>query len=805
MTRHLHRLDGCGPAPLAAYLKALGLLRLIVQQGADPDARGWWQSERFFLLSSLSRTELETFFLHHYAPSPLLSPWNKGCGFFKENDPGMAPLENSTAPRFSEFRRNIAATRAILNAEAAADGWIRAIKNRTKTTKASFQSDRERDALARSSVYQATLEKALDRLRSRDLEASKRLELEANIRVWQELIAPAHRPPTNAEAAQLKESNGYKQLLAAAERHYKQLKDELIPNCQRRWRGSIADWIAVAVVLDESGTAKFPSLLGTGGNDGRLDFTNNFMQRLGDLFSLPSPTGEPAPGAEILLRHALWAEPANQLQASAIGQYDPGAAGGPNSTTGIDGASLVNPWNFILMMEGSLLLRARSTRRLDPVALSRASAPFAIQPHAAGFSSAGSEKAARGEQWLPLWPRPASLSDVTSLFGEARLQLRRLVANRPVDAARALCRLGAARGIDSFERYGYLERNGQSTLAVPLGRLQVRHQPRAYLIDDLAPWLEKLRRLANGKNATARLQQAEKLLANSVFTALTHDYSPDRWQAILLAAAAIEAIQQSGTAVEAGPIPPLNPEWVAALGNSPVVRLAVSLGSAAASYAPRGSALDPIRHHWLPLETGARHFRIVQRRLASDTRVVMHGRDTLSDCSQLVLRRFVEAAQHGTRTLPLVAPPGAAASLGDLRLFLDGRLPLAHLGALARSLMSVRWDRWNPAHRLPAPRRTPLPDESWLALRLASLPWPLPDGPRIPAEAGIIRKLLAADSAGALLLALRRLAASGLRPPLQSGAVPVQQTQLWAAALAFPIDRHSAAVAASTLDPSFKG
>ncbi len=37
----VHRLGGCAPTPLANYLKALGILRVVAEQ-ADAEARGWW-------------------------------------------------------------------------------------------------------------------------------------------------------------------------------------------------------------------------------------------------------------------------------------------------------------------------------------------------------------------------------------------------------------------------------------------------------------------------------------------------------------------------------------------------------------------------------------------------------------------------------------------------------------------------------------------------------------------------------------------------------------------------------------------
>jgi len=65
MTLHLHHLLGCAPAPLANYLKALGILRLVAVQ-ADATARGWWQDEHFCLMTKLSKDELEKFFSSAY-------------------------------------------------------------------------------------------------------------------------------------------------------------------------------------------------------------------------------------------------------------------------------------------------------------------------------------------------------------------------------------------------------------------------------------------------------------------------------------------------------------------------------------------------------------------------------------------------------------------------------------------------------------------------------------------------------------------------------------------------------------------
>lgn len=803
MTLQLHQLKGCSPTPLANYLKALGILRLVAEQ-ADPTARGWWQDESFCLLTLLSRTDLESFFLEKYEPTPLLSPWNKGCGFFKRGDPGLTPLEASKATRFAQFREGVVASRKLLDQVANADAVIRAIKARTKTNR-SFQTDQQRVALAESTTYRSFVDQLSTAASKSDISKEDKTAIQLEIHEVQTLVADASKPPTKSEADQLKESAGYKRVLAAAERRFKTLKATLIPDCRKAWRGLHAEWLSAAVVLDEDGTPQWPSLLGTGGNDGNLDFTNNAMQRLGDLFNIASEDGVPVAEACNLLRSSLWSQNSNSLQSMAIGQFQPGTAGGANSSTGFESGNMANAWDFVLMMEGTILFSAQSTRRLDPGAISRASAPFAVRAHAAGHASPGNENAQRGEQWMPLWSRPATLQDVASLLGEARLQLDRQTANRPVDVVRAISRLGVARGITAFTRYGYLERNGQSTLAVPLGRINVRQHPQAFLIDDLAPWLNQLQRRARGKNATARLIQAERRLTEAILAALTHDFSPDRWQSILIMAVSIESLQATGTAIEAGPIPPLQKEWLHATNDGTAeFRLAVALGSTAATYL-HGKPIDPVRNHWLPLEPGGRRFKTSDKRLLRDPRVVVSGRDPLADFAVIVNRRLTEARMKGQRRLPLVAAPGCSARFGDLAAFLSGSLNAVRILELARAFMAINWRGFDPSDRPEFKATNDQPEEAWLALRLACLPSELTDGRKIPAEPGVVRRLLADDAVGATEIAIHRLRAAGLRVPFQAATADSIASRLWAASLVFPISRSSADRAAAILDPSLKG
>jgi CRISPR-associated protein Csx17 len=120
-----HRLGGCTPAPLAYYLKALGVLRLVTEQ-ADPAARGFWARDDVFVLQTrLSREALEEFFRERYAPTPIVGPWGARSGFY----PGSSETSSrealeailastSTAghpDRLARFRDTICAVQRLLD------------------------------------------------------------------------------------------------------------------------------------------------------------------------------------------------------------------------------------------------------------------------------------------------------------------------------------------------------------------------------------------------------------------------------------------------------------------------------------------------------------------------------------------------------------------------------------------------------------------------------------------------------------------------------------------------------------------
>lgn len=315
--------------------------------------------------------------------------------------------------------------------------------------------------------------------------------------------------------------------------------------------------------------------------------------------------------------------------------------------------------------------------------------------------------------------------------------------------------------------------------------------------------MDRIRYAAGRKNAPARLALAERKLSDAVMAALIHDDSSPRWREILLAAVDVERLQADGCGIEAGPIHALSDQWLTALGDGPETRLAGALGSAAAGYTRDGQRWDSVRHHWLPLEPGAMRFRVSQKRLLRDARVVMHGRSAAADCAAVVERRIIEAGMRGERRVPLVAAPGYGAQLSDLALLVSGGVDLEKTVNLARAFMAVRWETARSSS--PVGRGGDLPPDGWLALRLTCLPWELRNDKVIRADISVVRRLAAGDAAAAVASALPRLRTAGIRPPLQSAVTDSVSARLWAAAFVFPIDRAAAFRAATTLAPALKG
>jgi CRISPR-associated protein Csx17 len=718
---YVHDLAGCAPTPLAHYLKALGILRLLAEnkEHGDPEARGWWEGERFRLATRLDREGLESFFLERYEPTPIFNPWGGRSGFFPEGSEKSArqvltAIEYSTAPRLDSYR--------------AAVGTIRRVINSTSAGKKPKDEDKER--------------------------------------------------------------------LILALRHSVRGKSTL-------WMDSVASVVGTGDGLE----VEHPALFGTGGNEGSGSYTSAYMAAL-DQCLLKRAWDHAVPivlFGENKVPGCDWDQ--------SMGQFLP------------EGAA--TPWDLLLAFEGACTVRSAVSSRNTTSSTRWMSSPFFVAPTSYGYPSEarldefalnkGKELPGRGEQWFPLWSQPMLFGEVNQMFVEGRATTKRRRATDGWSMVRAITSLGVRQGIREFVRYGYQQRNNLAThFAVPLGRFRVpeRASPILACLDDLDDWLPGLHRQARSKEAAARLRNAERRLTDALFTVAQHPNEAIRWQAALPELAAVEGAQATGSGFKAGPVPKLRPEWVeAADDRSSELRLALSLALQRGGFDGKNADWwNTVRRHWLPLDKkNPRRFAISgngsQARLQGGPEVVMPGRRGIDDALALVERRLIEASQRGERCLPMVAAWQASAHSADLAALITGEVDTDRTLALARAFMAL--DGWAWANH-PMPPEPPnddrQPDDAWLAIRLALLPWPLKSRHgakfRIGADPAIFRRLASGDAATAVELALRRLRAAGITSGVRAATVPPDTAQIWAAALAFPITQQTARSFLRRLDPN---
>jgi len=290
-------------------------------------------------------------------------------------------------------------------------------------------------------------------------------------------------------------------------------KRDLLVRCRATLPDAALPWLDAAVVLTDERPA-YPPLLGTGGNLGRLELSRNYMGHLARVLCLQSGRGAPTlEHSRGWLRAALFDEGDPTLVQQSIAQFDPGAAGGANMAATGQAKSVVNPWDYVLLLEGAVLFASAVARRLGTDTAGTAAMPFTTRPTPVGYTS-NAEEPAKGEFWAPVWRRPMTLPELSYFLGEGRADWRGRQAHTGLDFARAVASLGTDRGVDRFVRHAFVERLGQMTLAVPVGVVAVRDRPEVRVLGQLDDWLA---RIGRSKNIPAGVASALRRVEQAMF------------------------------------------------------------------------------------------------------------------------------------------------------------------------------------------------------------------------------------------------------------------------------------------------
>ncbi len=564
MTMPVIEFHACTPEPLMNYLKALGVLRIIVGQGLDPNARGFWKNNVFCLHTHLTQDQIVEFFATRYQPSPILSPWNAAGGFEKEKGAdvmAIAHIRSSNDPRLANFQNAI----------------------------------REVDNMKRTSP---------------DMK-----------------------------------------------------KDELLLSVRNHMPDGFLQWFDSCAVYMSSKFSYAP-YLGTGGNVGKLELSINFIKNVLLVFKDQN---------SMKWLHASLFDANNvNLVQTTVGQFAPGRNGGANATQGTEGKSMINPWDFILLLEGCLLLSGTSNKKLATTGNSKAVFPFTTSPSAVGNSmlqDSQTEKG-KGELWLPLWERASSLGEIKLLFGEGRAELRGKQVQSGVDFSRAIAGLGVDRGIKSFVRFSFDEHIRAGVMATPLGQFEVAAKNDAALLREIDNWLSGFRR-ACGDKAPARFRAALREIERSIFDYCQYgDNGNDkaRFQRILITLGQAEHLVASAPKFRVDakglrPLAALSSAWVAATDDhSPEFGIALALASI--SHKELGS----IRLNLEAAEAKGRQYGWAENSHSA----VWSGADLVTNLSAVLYRRVMDADKVGDSTTALTS--SHRATLADIGEFLAGNL-----------------------------------------------------------------------------------------------------------------------------------
>ena len=686
-------LAGCAPVPLASYLKALGIMRLLSRK--DSNTRGRWHGNQFRISSSLSEDEIRNFLLWEYCPTPIVAPWNKESGFYGKNEkktPALISIEQSSNSRLEPYRKCI-----------------------------------------------EVVEKQLD-----------------------ELKIGRESGPEKADK---------KPLLA---RLRSNLPDDAL------------DWFDATISLTDR-NAQYPPLLGGGGVDARSEFSKNFM---GHIVRVVCPNDEKRlpRDSEVRLSTSLFSTVAPCLILGTMGQFVPGQVEAyNNSDDGLKIAKgIVNPWDFVLLIEGSLAFAAATTRRHadDPEGV--LSYPFTVQAVGAGSGSLGEsdQSNAHRELWLPVWSQPTTYAETRSLLAEGRVALGRKPTTDALDFVRAIHHLGGYRGISSFQRFGLLNRSGQGHLATPLSRVHVDKHPRSRLLNDLdeSNWLERFRRFSREKKekVPARFLSLRKQLEDKVFEFSARDPKPQEVQAFLVLLGKIQlALSTSKKAMkEVNPVPRLSKQWIiAADDRMPHFRIAKSL---AGLKGPGKDEALPLRSHIFPVNRTSNTWvqPETKKKKLSETkkqfRCQVNYQGRLVDILGTILeRRLMLMDKLELKDRPLTSPAGA--QLTDVAGFLrdDGmdQKIKSLLPGLALCRIPKDLDHKSQGGELSAAfgllKLATTPNRTLRAIDV------LPDDLELPLTKGLVAQLRSGNPGNiAVTNSWRRLRASGLSPACPSNSIP---------------------------------
>ena len=730
-------LTGCAPVPLAHYLKALGILRLVSQQ-RDANAKGFWKNDIFHLISTLDRDALVNFFLDPkgYHPTPVVVPWSGG-DFFAVNR-SIRPGERNNG--FAKKPTSSDVIEAVLGSE----------------------SERLAD-------YRSVIALVFDAMDA------------SGVRTKQDIEGNAPQKQTN------------KSRLLQALRNL--LPDRCIDwvdaaNVIERRKPSANNLLGSGGGND--GNSHF--------SDNFMQALWLVLPDFDAQRARPIQSASRMPfDSAAALRNALFNEPSTASNIAEFSPvlFNSACVGGPNATSGFEANAASNPWDFILMLEGACLFAGAISKKLGSQSSGVARFPFLVDATPVGSGAVGQTDEGR-EIWLPLWAGFAGLDEVARLFAEARLEKFGQPATRGFDAFVALAQHGSDRGIAEFQRIGLVRgRIGGENYFTSFdqGRFRVREEKSVNVLAELEDWYRSISDLARSDLCPASLRSALRSYESRVLRLAQHGGSEAALD-VLLALGRLEGtLSRSSAKARVRPVPPLSNDWLRYVNSTgKEFRLAAALASTWSSH--DGKYL-PLRAHLEAAEIKGGATKRWAAWLENGSNDVVWREGVFIETLNAIFARRLVLEQQGEKHLAdrSVCP----IHFSDLTALIDDDVDDELIGELLWGLALLDWQAVKPDDLPAAPSEPEIAPSAFYALLKLCFTRPAPDEEPVPLMPAIHRRAARGDGASASALAARRLRASGFAPAVEKIPVAGQLVRRTGAALLFPLRNFQTAILRKTI------
>jgi CRISPR-associated protein Csx17 len=744
---------------LGHHLKAIGLLRVLAAcaepEHCDVEAEGWWEldSACFHLCSEKYSDEdkLVEFFVEHYRPTAIFSPWNTGGGLDDKQEI-VLKIDHQPVEDFLRQYDGVLREHGYDPGEGRSQhSWkMGELKFDLKSGEFSLNPPEGLEFHLEETTGKRPKRKVVIKWAPSVLEGFQRF-LRENLAQLEEVANIPKSVRASLEQGQF--SNEELCLTVRSLDAARNLNPAEGIICEIRTKTS-GEKATISVVYDrmsfdtgiirgiEAGRRRFPDFQSASTSEQRRELLESFRDELSDLgilamdSVLTSRTGHASDNPIFLGRgkagnseifRAFWSyflafqDRAADLTRTSLfpGHFSvwdkeksPGTPFFPDAiktyNNGLGWVVATFPFNaldYLLAVEGALALRGTASRTLAANSRRFAAFPFVFDSGEDLVDDSGDIKGTASSIWLPLWNRPATFAELSSFIGDAQARLPGKEARFSAEFARALRIQGVDAGFASWQEFRFKMKASRVPWVCTGRYLGPTSDRRPLELNDaLAPldecgFLDQFEPRFKGNKVDSRSPHPIRSAINSVIEEAVTAPSSENALAILSQLyPACQKLAQSNSFRETlrrspvffDPLPQRSWEYLLEGMVSPEFRIARALASIAGfSIQANGeySEVQPFLGSLLPLNLDYGRCQLEK----NSKQAVWSASDLSHDLARTLSRRYLDSLRDNRPALMSCRP----ARLADILAFLNGELNDNRIARWteALSLISWHWDK----------------------------------------------------------------------------------------------------------------